>query len=329
MPAPRRILFLVPGRDEVSCRFRVHQYVPYLQRMGIHPEVADLQVSAGARWKILRSAADYDRVCVHRAFLSPLEQQWLRRAARGYVFDFDDAIMFRDSSRRRFDSWQRRRRFRRMVAGARTVIAGNGYLAEWASRFSDRVTVIPTAIDLSVYSERRTEPSGEPVIGWIGTRVNLMYLRAIVPALTRLARQRPDVQLKVVSDGFFDVAGVSVTNKPWSLADEVDDVTSFHVGIMPLPDDPWTRGKCAVKILQYFAAAVPVVCSPVGANLEVVEHGRSGYFATSEDEWVARLEELLGDARRRREFGQAGRDRVQTRYMIESTVDQFVLALVG
>jgi glycosyltransferase involved in cell wall biosynthesis len=328
MPAPRRILFLVSGPDEVSCRFRVLQYIPYLQRMGIQVEVADLHVSGAARWNILRSAAGYDSVCVHRAFLSPLEQRRLCRVAHGYIFDFDDAIMFRDSSHRRFDSWQRRWRFRRMVAGARRVIAGNSYLAAWASRYSERVTVIPTSIDLSAYPERRAEPGRAPVIGWIGTRINLMYLQTVVPALTRLARKRPDVTLKVVSDDFFDVAGIPVTNKRWSLADEVDDVTSFHVGIMPLPDDPWTRGKCAVKILQYFAAAVPVVCSPVGANLEVVEHGRSGYFAATEDEWVARLDELLGDRQRRRQFGRAGRDTVHRTYAIESTVDQFVKALV-
>lgn len=329
MLAPRRILFLVSGRNEVSCRFRVLQYVPYLQRMGIHAEVADLSASAGARWKILRSATGYDSVCIHRAFLSPLEQRCLCRVARGYIFDFDDAIMFRDSSHRRFESWQRRRRFRRMVAGARTVIAGNSYLAQWASRFGERVTVIPTSIDLSPYPERRAEPGGEPVIGWIGTRINLMYLRAIVPALRRLARKRPDVKLKIVSDGLLDVVGIPVTNERWSLADEVADIASFHVGIMPLPDDPWTRGKCAVKILQYFAAAVPVVCSPVGTNLEVVEHGQSGYFAATEDDWVARLDELLGNAQQRKQFGQAGRDTVQRRYAIESTVDQFVKALVG
>jgi glycosyltransferase involved in cell wall biosynthesis len=297
--------------------------------MRIHVDVADLHVSAAARWEILRSATGYDSVCIHRVFLSPLERRWLRRAACNYIFDFDDAIMFRDSSHRRFDSWQRRRRFRRMVVGARHVIAGNSYLADWASRSGGRVTVIPTAVDLSTYPERRPEPSREPVIGWIGTRINLMYLRTIGTALTRLAHKRPDVKLKVVSDGFFDVAAMPVTNKRWSLADEVDDIASFHVGIMPLPDDPWTRGKCAVKILQYFAAAVPVVCSPVGANLEVVEHGRSGYFAATEDEWLARLDELLGNAQRRKQFGQAGRDIVQRRYSIESNVDRFLKALLG
>ena len=329
MSTQRRILFLASGLDEVSCRFRILQYVPYLRRMGMHVEVADLHVSVGARWRLLRSAAAYDSVCIHRAFLSPLELRWLRRSARSYVFDFDDAIMFRDSSHRRLASWQRRVRFRRMVAGARTVIAGNSYLAAWASRYRERVTVIPTAIDITAYPERRAERDREPVIGWIGTRINLMYLRPILPALTRLAHTRPDVKLKIVADCFVDVPGVQVTKKRWSLEDEVDDVMSFQVGIMPLPDDPWTRGKCAVKILQYFAAGVPVVCSPVGTNLEVVEHGRNGYFAASEDEWVARLDELLEDAERRKQFGAAGRATVQRKYSIESTLDAFVNVLLG
>lgn len=329
MATQRRILFLASGLDEVSCRFRVLQYVPYLRRMGMQVEVADLHVSAEARWKILATAAAYDSVCIHRAFLSPTELRRLRRSAGRYVFDFDDAIMFRDSAHRRFESWQRRARFRRMVAGARTVIAGNSYLAAWASRYRERVCVIPTAIDITAYPERRAERDREPVIGWIGTRINLMYLKPILPALTRLAHKRPDVKLKIVADGFVDVPGVQVMKKRWSLEDEVDDLMSFQVGIMPLPDDPWTRGKCAVKILQYFAAGVPVVCSPVGTNLEVVEHGRNGYFAASEDEWVARLEELLANAERCKELGAAGRATVQRRYSIESTLDALVKVLLG
>ena len=321
MSTQRRVLFLASGLSEVSCRFRVLQYLPHLKRLGIQADVADLHAPVAARWKILRSAAAYDTICIHRAFLSPLELIWLRRTGATYVFDFDDAIMFRDSAHQKFESWQRRWRFRRMVTDARTVIAGNKYLAGWASRYSERVTVIPTALDLTAYPERRAACTREPVIGWIGTRINLMYLRAIVPALARLGRKRPDVKLKIVADGVLDIPGVQVTNKRWSLPDEVDDVLSFQVGIMPLPDDPWTRGKCAVKILQYFAAAVPVVCSPVGVNVEVVEHGRSGYFAATEDEWVDRLDELLESEERRRRFGDAGRQMVERRYSIAANLE--------
>ena len=121
----RRILFLASGLQGASCRFRILQYVPLLRAMGIHADVAELHAPPRVRRHILRSASDYDAVCVHRAFLNPLELRWLRRAAGTYVFDFDDAIMFRDSSQRRFESWQRRWSFKRMVTGARAVIAGN------------------------------------------------------------------------------------------------------------------------------------------------------------------------------------------------------------
>jgi len=321
-------LFLVSGASEASCRFRVLQYLPHLQRRGLTTHVEDLHVPVRQRRRLLLSAADYDAVCVHRVLLTPIEHRWLQRAAPRYVFDFDDAIMFRDSAHRRFASWQRRRRFGRMVAGARRVIAGNRYLADWASPYTERVTVIPTAIDLAAYPAQAPRRR-DAVIGWIGTRINLMYLRTVLPALTNLMRTRPDTTLKIVADDFLDAPGIRVTKKRWSLDDEVGDVMSFQVGIMPLPDDPWTRGKCAVKILQYFAAAVPVVCSPVGTNLEVVEHGRTGYFAATEEEWVTHLDELLGNEERRKQFGAAGRETVRQTYSIEANLDALINVLLG
>jgi len=323
-----RVLFLVAGVGEASCRFRVLQYLPHLQRRGIATHVADLHVPLGRRWRLLLSAAEYDVVCVHRVLLTAIEQRWLQRVAPRYIFDFDDAIMFRDSKRQRFVSWQRRHRFARMVAGAHRVIAGNRYLADAALRYTDRVTVIPTAIDLTPYPDP-PHRSRDPVIGWIGTSVNLMYLRRIVPALVRLTQARPDITLKVVADDFLDHPGLHVTKKRWSLEDEVVDLMSFQVGIMPLPDDPWTRGKCAVKILQYFAAAVPVVCSPVGTNLDVVEHGRSGYFAATAEEWVTYLSELLGNEERCKQFGAAGRETVRQRYSIDANLDALINVLRG
>ena len=124
-----------------------------------------------------------------------------------------------------------------------------------------------------------------------------------------------------------DVPGIPVVKKRWSLAAELDDLRSFDVGIMPLPDDPWTRGKCGVKVLQYFAAGVPVVCSPVGTNLELVAHGHNGYFARSEDEWVERLMDLLVDEAKRRQFGRAGREVVAARYSVQGNVGKLITAL--
>ena len=323
---PRRLLFLGYGLDGASWRFRVAQYLPHLRARGIEVQTADLHGPLRQRLRALRAAADCDAVCVHRALLSPIERRWLRRVAPHYVFDFDDAIMLRDSTAPRFDSWQRRRRFAGMVRGAGTVVAGNAYLADWARRYRADVTIIPTAVDLAEHPAHPHD-NGAPIIGWIGTASNLMYLRAIVPALTRLCSQRPEVRIKVVSDGVFAAPGLPLLATPWSRRDEAADLHSFRVGIMPLPDDPWTRGKCAVKILQYFAAGVPVVCSPVGVNVDVVEDGRSGYFAGGLDEWVARLDQLLADAALRRRFAEHGRALVERRFSVDVVLTQLLGAL--
>lgn len=322
-----RILFLAHGLGEVSCRFRIFQYVPGLRRLGFDPQVADLNVPLPARWRLLRAAAGFDAVCVHRAFLGPLDHWWLRRVGIRYVFDFDDAIMLNDSSHRRLESRSRLRRFLRMVTGARAVIAGNNYLADWAAPHTTRVTVIPTPIDLTPYPAQRAEDTGDPIVGWIGTRSNLGYLQLVLPALARLSRTRPRLRVKIVADDFIDAPGVQVIKKPWAQADEVADLASFHVGIMPLPDDAWTRGKCAVKILQYFAASVPVVCSPVGVNRDIVRDGDNGTFARTDDEWVARLEELLADSDKRRRWGESGRATVTERYSVDVTLPRLVQVL--
>ncbi|MGH7898912.1 MAG: glycosyltransferase, partial [Candidatus Binatia bacterium] len=201
------------------------------------------------------------------------------------------------------------------------------YLADWAAPRARAVSVVPTTIDVTSTPIEDAAVPPEPIVGWIGTRVNLMYLRAVLPALSDVAIRRPQAKLKIVCDDFLDAEGVAVVRKPWSVADEPSDLASFAVGIMPLPDDAWTRGKCAVKILQCFAASRPVVCSPVGANLEVVEHGRNGFFAESRAEWVARLDELLADPEMRRRMGAEGRKTVAQRYSTAGHVDPLLAAI--
>lgn len=322
----KKVVFLVPDVGDVSTRFRVRQYLPHLERRGIATALHSLHTSPRQRWRSIAAARDADAVVVHRAFLGRVELAFLRRVAPPYVYDFDDAIMFRDSAARRQSSWQRRLRWSRMVRYAGHVVAGNGYLAEQAARYQRRVTVIPTAVDVDQY-DGNGEVGRGPIVGWMGTRINLMYLERLATPLARLAARHPEVRVKVVSDGSIVLPGVPLIVKSWTQADEVADLRSFRVGIMPLPDDPWTRGKCGVKILQYLAAGVPVVCSPVGANRDIVAHGQNGYCAASDEEWVARLEELLaGDALRAR-FAQAGRETIVQRYGVGAMLDRFVEVL--
>jgi glycosyltransferase involved in cell wall biosynthesis len=323
-----RVLFLGAGLHNASWRFRVAQYLPHLRARGIAATGGELAAAWPDRLRLLASAARYDVVCVHRALLTPLELVCLRRAAPRYVFDFDDAIMFRDSAAARMVSRRRQRRVARMLRGAAAVLAGNDYLAAWAAPLGARVTVLPTAVDLAAYPVG-PPADGPPTIGWIGTRSTLMYLRGALPALARLAARHPRLTVRVVSDGGLEAAGVPLRNMPWSLAEEVDELRRFQVGIMPLPDDPWTRGKCAVKVLQYFAAGLPVVCSPVGVARDIVAHGRNGFLASSDDEWVAHLDALLADADLRRRLGAAGRALVEERFSVRATLPRLVDALLG
>jgi len=310
----RRILFLVYGREEASCRFRVLQYLPYLRERGFVADVADLHTDMATRWRILRRAVDYDRIVVHRAFLGGLERRWLARRGPGYVFDFDDAISMRDSTAPRRRSLQRQWRFARTVRGARAVIAGNDYLAALARPYHDHVTVVPTAIDLCEY------PPGaaavEPVVGWMGSRSNLPYLHAVLPAIAAARRREPRLRLLVVSDGKLGAGDGFVVERVWSRATELADLRSFQIGIMPLPDDAWTRGKCGLKLLQYGAASLPALCSPVGVNGEIVQHGVNGMHAATMGEWSDALCVLLADTGLRQRLAAAARRHVEEKYSL-------------
>lgn len=323
----RSVLFLTPGIHGPSSRFRILQYLPHLRARGVAADVADLAAPFAARWRLLASAGRYDSVVVHRAFLAPHEWFLLRRAASGYVFDFDDAIVYRDSAARRLESRQRRARFARMVKGARRVVAGNDYLAGLARAYNPSTVVIPTSVDVAPYDTAAPSSFERATVVWIGTRVNLMYLEPVLAAVARAVRSA-GAELEVICDDFPRVDGIDIVRRRWSLADEARDLMRCDVGIMPLPDDAWTRGKCALKILQYFAASLPVVCSPVGANTSVVEHGRSGYFARNGDEWAGFLEELLRDSEKRRRFGRAGRETVERSYSVEANLERLIAAIL-
>lgn len=324
-----RVLFMAAGIDSPSFRFRMRQFIPYIEKAGIAVESAELAVGTGERRRILRRAADFDAVLVHRALLSPLEHWLLKRHARRYLYDFDDAIMFRDSAARNMRSMRRMARFRRMVRGADTVIAGNAYLQSWAEPIQPKTTILPTSIELDHYPSFSATGVDEPIIGWIGTRVNLMYLQPIHSALAQVGQTRYGAhqmvpRLKIVCDAFPEIPGVQVDKKAWRLEEEPADVSSFQVGIMPLPDDIWTRGKCGLKLLQYMAAGVPVVCSPVGTNRVIVAHEENGLTATSSEEWAAALHRLLSDGTLRARLRSAGRATVEQRYSMRVNAPKMI-----
>jgi glycosyltransferase involved in cell wall biosynthesis len=303
----------------------VNNLLPALRDRGIECDVAQVPNSLAARFGLFRRCKWYDIVFLQRKLL-PLPFFWCLRAnSRFLVYDFDDAAVYREpadsrcSEVERYRSRTRARHFSRTIRGADLVIAGNQYLAGLVAEHGARgveVEVLPTSIDIERWKPKvwEREVDGGVVLGWMGTKGNLRYVRPLAPVFGKLAARYPQVKLKLVCDAFVDIPGISMEKKIWNESEESDDARSFDIGLAPLPDNPWTRGKCGFKILTYSASAIPVVCSPVGANRDMVVEGESGFFASTESEWLEKLSLLIEDEGLRRRMGTKGREHVAANY---------------
>jgi glycosyltransferase involved in cell wall biosynthesis len=205
-----------------------------------------------------------------------------------------------------------------MMKRVNFVIAGNQFLKSQIIPYNANVEVIPTSIDLSHYSLKKGYHLDGPItIGWLGNSGTLKYLRPLLPTLEKMFNGYPHFQLKIVCDQFLDSSYLPIIKKRWFSEEEEADLKSFDIGIMPLSDDLWSRGKCGFKIVQYYGVGVPVVCTPVGANRDLVEDGWNGFWAQSEEEWTRPILKLMQDDGLRREMGLKGRKTVEKSYSLE------------
>src|SRR3984957_12954100 len=225
------------------------------------------------RRALLREA---DVVVLHQIKLSAIEAALFARFSRRRIFDVDDAIYVRKPRRLgepADDSRWRKRKFAATCRWVDVVAAGNDVLAGVARASARDVVTLPTSIDIAAYHPPRATAADPPTVVWIGSPENLVYLEIIRPALARLASRHPAFRMRVVCSRFPDWPEVSIERIAWSSATEAQSLATEHIGVMPLSDDEWARGKCAFKLLQYMAAALPCVASPVGANTEAVIDG--------------------------------------------------------
>jgi glycosyltransferase involved in cell wall biosynthesis len=343
---PLRVLALVPYPLDTAPgqRYRIEQWAPYLRDEGIDVQFAPFAGAALAKalyqrghyvakaWhmalallKRVRTAwrADrFDVIYLYReaALVGPA---WLERLASRanprLMYDFDDAIWLHYvSPRNRYLSYLKAPRKTGVLCQmSAAVTVGNETLARFARRYNPRVTVIPSTVSLREYRRRPPSRTGDvPVIGWTGSHSSAQYLRVAEGALREVARRR-DFRVLIIGLEQYRLDGVRVECRPWTAKTEVEDLWPMDIGIMPLVDDPWARGKCAMKAIQYMGVGLPAVVSPVGANRVVVEDGVTGFHAATESEWVRALERLLDDEDLRVRMGAEGRRRVEGEYSAE------------
>jgi glycosyltransferase involved in cell wall biosynthesis len=309
--------------DQASFRHRLLSLVKTLEVAGWRVRVERFPrgrygLRTWERRQLLRWA---DVTVLHQIKFTSIEARLFASFTRRRIFDVDDATYVRKPRRlgRPPDgSKSRRRKFAATSRYVDVVVAGNDVLAGVAKASAHAVSILPTSVDVSCYQASTATQDQPPTIAWIGGPENLDYLEMIRPALARLTRRHPELKVRIICSRFPDWPEVNIERIVWTSATEARSLAEAHIGIMPLTDDEWTRGKCAFKLLQYMAAALPCVASPVGANTEAVIHGFNGFHARSVDEWERHLDALIQSPELRASFGANGRAHVESRYAMRA-----------
>jgi len=324
-----RALCVVEHGDAPSTRLRLRDCLDHYACLDIDVTVLTTRRSSmTSQLKIIQQARRHDVVVLFKTLgFTPLELTLLRRANPRIVFDFDDAVMFREQKHRRPLDGKNFRKFLRTTKYCAAIVAGNDFLACFAQGCGRRTVVLPTSIDVAKYRVKQNSKGLGLTIGWLGLSDGLPYLRHIQPALKRLTKLFPGLRLKVISDKPLQLEDVVVENEPWRLETEQANLSSFDVGIMPLWDSLWTRGKCGYKILQYMGVGTAVVASDVGVNNEIISSGENGFLARTESDWVEAIGSLIENAEQRRNFGLRGRQLVEHRYSLEEFTQSYVKLL--
>jgi len=311
-----------------ASRYRVLQYIPFLRMNGVETTVNLYPRTLKENIEFFKDLPQYDIIFLQRKRFNQPRLGLLRKRARRIVYDFDDAVMYRNSKAKEPVSKTRRRRFVQMIQSSDFVIAGNEFLRKEVLPFNPNVEVIPSAIDQERYHLKDYPNHNEKVIlGWIGDHGSIHYLEEMRPIFERIGKRYPRCELKIVCDIFFDCQQMNVLKKRWTSEEEVADLQSFDIGLMPLVDDPWSWGKCGLKIIQYQGVGVPVVCTPVGINRDLVEDGVNGFWAMTPEDWERKVSILIEDRGLRVKMGREGRRRVLEKYTLQACAPRLLSVL--
>jgi glycosyltransferase involved in cell wall biosynthesis len=330
VPAARLLVVLTSDPDGPVVRHRWRAFAPALEAAGIVLEVVDWPKDPDGRRRALHRAETADGVVVSSRLLRMRDTKAMRRRVPRLGFDFDDALPYRDSARGAKPTRTRRRRFKALLRASDLVIAGNDYLAGLASRHGVEARVVPTVVDVPPGNGTAEPPFPPPVMGWIGSRSTLPYLEGVWVVLSAVVATGRPIKVRVIADGVPEfppgiaVDGVRWTEDGWRVA-----LGQIHLGLAPLPDDAWTRGKCGLKVLQTMSVGRPIVASAVGVQRDQVMDGVTGFLAESRMQFLDGLLKLIGDAELRRRMGKAALDHVRAHWSVEVWAPRLVEVIDG
>ena len=351
-----KILFLCPyPHDEVaSQRFRFEQYFKVLNASNIQFS----QKSFYSRWaykvlylegrfllKIIGTIYGFFRRIVHFFYcispnfifihreitpIGPPVFEWLitRVLRKKIIYDFDDAIWLSNTSEenRFIAGLKYHKKFHSICSWSYKISCCNDFLADHAGKNNEHITIIPTTIDIIKFSneEIKIRDNEHIIIGWTGTHSTLPYLSPVIDLVQQVIELHSNVLFRIICNKKPEWDFPKMQFIPWNKYTEVQDLGGINIGIMPLPDSDWTRGKCGFKILQYFALGIPAIASPVGVNNEIIQHGKNGFICRDKNEWLDHLNLLIGSRELREKLGEYGHETVQGNYSLEVNRTNFL-----
>ncbi len=293
-------------------------------------KVTKLSVSLLKRLSHVFSTRKYDVVFVHRG-ISIVGPSILERIVKmmnvPMIYDFDDSIFMADTSNaNKLFGWTKFvGKVKKICSLSTSITVGNTYLEDYARKYNNNVFVVPTSIDTLRYKPIKNDAkeNGKVIIGWTGSSTSQYHLEAFEPTLAELLKRRDDVEIRVISNREPSFEEIPYSWREWSPEGEVKEISEIEIGIMPTPDNEWSRGKCALKALQYMSLGIPAVCTDMGANRDLIEQGENGFLAKTQEDWLKYFDLLIEDIELRKKLGDEARRTVVDNYSMKKCAELF------
>jgi glycosyltransferase involved in cell wall biosynthesis len=334
-------------------RYRYEQYIPFLEKNGYQFDISNLLnekddknfYSKGNYFKKLliylktwririrdwKRMNRYDIIFIYRDALvtgSTFFEKKFSRSKAKLIYDFDDAIWLQNVSEgnKNLAFLKNPAKTGKIIGLCDLIFAGNRFLADYASKYNKNVVIIPSTIDTGAYVRNNTKANAKKIcIGWTGSPTTIRHFITAIPILKKVKERFGErIMFKIIGDKNYFCAELDIQGEPWVAETEVDDLSKLDIGIMPLPDDEWEKGKCGMKGLQYMGLGIPTIMSPVGANLDIIQDGINGFLPHTKDEWVEKLSKLVEDKVLREAIGNAGRQTVIEKYSTEAWKQKYL-----